>query len=255
MLDQGEIAEARKLFEETLEGKRRVLGAKHDETLLTLANLADAFRLQGRLEGARKLAEEAVALDRREIGADHPQTSVALAILASVHRDAGRFAEAEKLYEETLTLQRRVLGPKTPEMQKALNAYAWMLATAANAKFRSPARAIELAKEAIQNAPKAGDKWNTLGVAYYRNGDSKNAIATLEKFETHVPVRSAAINGFFRAMASWQAGQKGQAREWYDRALAWETEAGPQPDPELTGFRAEAAELLGISNPKPSSQK
>jgi serine/threonine protein kinase/Flp pilus assembly protein TadD len=254
MLDQGEIAEAHKLFEETLQGKRRILGATHDETLLTLANLADASRLQGRLDDARKLAEEAVRLDRREVGVDHPQTSVALAILASVYRDGGQYAEADKLYTETLALQRRVLGPKTPEMQKSMNAYAWMLATAADPKFLRPERAIELAKEVIQNAPRAGDKWSTIGVAYYRNGDLKNALAALEKFETPGPARSVALNSFFRAMAYWQAGQKQKAREWYGKALVWESKASLQPDQELMRFRAEAAKLLGISSPQPPIQ-
>jgi tetratricopeptide (TPR) repeat protein len=126
-----------------------------------------------------------------------------------------------------------------------MNAYAWMLATASDPKFRDPPRAVELAEEVVQNAPKFADKWITLGVAYYRIGDWKNAIAALEKSETLAPGRFTDINGFFLAMSQWQLGEKEEVRKWYDKAVAWMEKNDPKNE-ELRRFQAEAEELLGI---------
>ena len=246
MLDQGQVAEARKLFEKTLQLQQSVLGATNDETILTMANLADTSRAQGLLEEAGNQAEKAADLHRRTLGPEHPQTLVALTILANVYRDRGRYAESQQLYEETIERQRPILGPKTIETQKLLNSFAWMLSTAADPRFRNPPRAKELAEEVVQHAPKSADKWTTLGVAYYQTGDWKNAIAALEKSETLAPGRFTVVNGFFLAMGYWQLGEKEKARSFYDKAVHAMSTSSRITHQELTRFRIEAAQLLGI---------
>jgi serine/threonine protein kinase/Tfp pilus assembly protein PilF len=247
LLDQGQPAEAGRLFDQTLKVQKKVLGSTSDETILTLANLADALRAQGQLDLARQMAEEAVELHRRTLGPEHPQTFVALTILADVYRDMGQLAEARKLYEDTLTRQLPVLGPRTPQTKKLMNSYAWMLATATDSKFRDPPRAVELAKEVVQYAPEFADKWTTLGVAYYRNGDWKNAVAALEKSQTVAPEPFAAANGFFLAMAYWQLGEKDRAREQFRRTQERMTKIGRSAMEDSAHFRQEAAQLLGIA--------
>jgi hypothetical protein len=49
---------------------------------------------------------------------------------------------------------------------------------------------------------------------------------------------------FFLAMAHCRLGEKDQARQWYDKAVAL-MEKEKSPDEELRRFRAEARELLG----------
>src|SRR5262249_30332855 len=61
----------------------------------------------------------------------------------------------------------------------AHNSLAWLLATYPDAKVRDPDRAVKLAKKAVQLVPLAGGSWNTLGVAHYRAGDWKAAVAAL----------------------------------------------------------------------------
>jgi hypothetical protein len=51
-------------------------------------------------------------------------------------------------------------------------------------------------------------------------------------------------------MTRWQEGKRDEARDWFDRALAWIKRTKPQ-DPELDRFHAEAAALLGLPGPKP----
>ena len=55
---------------------------------------------------------------------------------------------------------------------------------------------------------------------------------------------------FFLAMSHWQLGDKKQARQWYDQAVAWMDKHMPQNE-ELIRFHAEAAEVLGEKSPPP----
>jgi hypothetical protein len=56
-------------------------------------------------------------------------------------------------------------------------------------------------------------------------------------------------------MASWQLGEKQQARQRFAEAVAWMDKNRPN-DKELLRFRAEAAALLGIQDaPAPSKKE
>jgi hypothetical protein len=54
---------------------------------------------------------------------------------------------------------------------------------------------------------------------------------------------------FFVAMAYWQLGQPQLSRDWYRRAVEWMEKQQPK-DEELLRFRAEAAGVLGMNEPK-----
>src|SRR5262249_34546615 len=61
------------------------------------------------------------------------------------------------------------------------SSFAWLLTTGPDPKFRDAARAVEVAKKAVESVPESGWAWTTLGVAHYRAGDWKAAIAALDK--------------------------------------------------------------------------
>jgi tetratricopeptide (TPR) repeat protein len=123
---------------------------------------------------------------------------------------------------------------------------AWLLATCPDPKFRHPAEAVRLAKRAVQLAPKAGANWNTLGVAHYRAGEWRAAVAALTK-SMELGKGGEALDWFFLAMVHWHLGAKEQARTWYGKAVHWMDMYDPRDD-ELRRFRAEAAALLGIKD-------
>jgi tetratricopeptide (TPR) repeat protein len=123
---------------------------------------------------------------------------------------------------------------------------AWLLATCPDAKARDPRRAVELAKKAVELAPKEGDYWNTLGVAKYRSGDWKGTLAALEQ-SMRLHKEPDCSDWFFAAMAHWQLGHKDEAHKAYERAVTWMTANQPRND-ELRSFRAEAAKLLGVKD-------
>ena len=149
--------------------------------------------------------------------------------------------EAERQFRECLELN---------DTAGTRNELAWKLATHTDPRVqnRFAVRAVELAKEAAALEPNNWAIANTLGVAHYRAGDWKAAIAALEK-SMELRKGGDSFDWFFLAMAHWQLGEKDKAREWYDRAVQWMDKNQPKNE-ELRRFRAEAAELLGLKEKK-----
>jgi tetratricopeptide (TPR) repeat protein len=134
--------------------------------------------------------------------------------------------------------------PDKPEEQNEL---AWLLATDAEPLLRVPHAAVALAKLAAKKKPGTGVIWNTLGVAQYRAGDWKAAIEALTKSSQLQGDNS--INFLFLAMAEWKIGNQDAARVWFDKAVDSPPNQIPNENAKLRRFRAEAADLLGISEP------
>src|SRR5262249_57843159 len=138
------------------------------------------------------------------------------------------------------------------------NRFAWFLAVHHDQVVRDPAQAVQLAKKALQLWPAdgsyapgyhraldapylhAGTNWTTLGVAHYRAGQWKEAVAALDK-SMELRKGGDSFDWFFLAMANWRLGEKDKARELYDRAAQWMDKNQPKHE-EVRRFRAEAAE-------------
>jgi tetratricopeptide (TPR) repeat protein len=123
------------------------------------------------------------------------------------------------------------------------NMLAWFLATGPEPRLRDAARAVRLAKKAVAALPQSANYRNTLGVAHYRNGDDRAAVAELE---TAIRLRSGggSYDWFFLAMAHWRLGERDKARARFDRAVRWMDRHG-RNDRDLGRFRAEAQAVLG----------
>jgi tetratricopeptide (TPR) repeat protein len=110
---------------------------------------------------------------------------------------------------------------------------------------------VELARAAVTRRSREGTFWNTLGVAHYRAGDWKAAIAAFDK-SINLQAGGDAFDWFFLAMAHCKLGNRGEARKRYDQAVEWLEKNGPmlttnpQWADELRRFRAEAEETLGL---------
>ncbi len=179
----------------------------------------------------------AAACDRAvELG---PKSLPVRLACAQMRVSLGQWEKALADYEQGLQLG--------PNEAAAHNDLAWLLATCPQPKFQDAGRAVALATKAVEQAPKQGGMWNTLGVAHYRTGNWKEAALALEK--------SLALQGdnsfdqFFLAMAHWQTGEKEKARQRFDQAVQWMEKNAPRNE-ELRRFRAEAAELLGVKDEK-----
>lgn len=110
-LDPGtRYAEAEKLYLETLEAQRRVLGAEHPETPTTMHSLGNTLRREGHTDDAEKLQRETLAVRRRVIGPDHPETLRTMGALAATLLLQHRDTEAHQLYATRLEAIGRTQG-------------------------------------------------------------------------------------------------------------------------------------------------
>ena len=89
---------------------------------------------------------------------------------------------------------------------------------------------------------------SSLGVAHYRAGDTKAAIAALHK-SMELRQGGDGNDWFFLAMAHWQLGEKEQAHKWFDQAVQWMEKNDPRNE-DLRRFRDEAEHLLGVNKKK-----
>jgi len=135
-----------------------------------------------------------------------------------------------------------------PNNAIALNNLAWSLASVPGDPWFDPTQALALAQKAVALEPNAWSFLNTLGVAAFRARDWETATKALRQSITFTG--GEAHDFFFLAMTYWHQGNKKEAREMFDRAVAW-TDKNKPDDPELRGFHAEAAALLGQPCPKP----
>ena len=183
--------------------------------------------------------DQAIACYRKSIELD-PKYGRAHSGLGLALWKQGKLDEAIASYRKAIELD--------PEDAHAHNNLAWLLATCPEAKFRDAKRAVELAKRAVELNRQEGDNWKTLGVAHYRAGSWKDAVAGLEK-SMELGKGGAAYDWFFLAMAHWQLGKKAEARTRYDQAVEWMGKNQPKSE-ELLRFRAEAEELMKIEQKK-----
>jgi len=150
----------------------------------------------------------------------------------------GRPDEAAEPYR--LALQ---VAPENPVINNEL---AWFLVTNPERRLWKPAKAVQLAHKAVKARPKHGTFWNTLGVAHYRNGDDKAAIAALET-SMSLSAGGDSFDWFFLALAHHRRGDAAAARKWLDQAVQWMVKHMPTND-ELRRFRAEAEATLGAAH-------
>jgi tetratricopeptide (TPR) repeat protein len=90
----GRSSEAEKLDRETLDIRRRVLGAEHPETLMSMIELAETLDDLRRYTEAERLYREIIVVESRVLGPEHPDTANAKYNLACNLALRGRRDEA-----------------------------------------------------------------------------------------------------------------------------------------------------------------
>jgi TIR domain/Tetratricopeptide repeat len=118
---RGEYSLARKLGEQALQARGRLLGKEHPDTLEAMLNLAQTLEAQGDLAGARKLGEQALEASVRLLGKEDPHTLMATNNLAGTLQAQGDLTGARKLQEQVLEARGRLLGKEHPDTLRAMN--------------------------------------------------------------------------------------------------------------------------------------
>jgi tetratricopeptide (TPR) repeat protein len=210
-----------------------------------------------------RVCSEAIERNSRDAGAYHHR--------AHTHERLGQWREAIADYAKAIDLKPQNLswrvcrgraylrmGQKDKAAEdfrqagelkpKEANNLAWELANSPNVLLRDPGLAVELAQQAVRQAPKEALYWNTLGVAHYRAGEWEAAIKALEEAETLAPAKYFGFNALFLAMCHHQLGDSVKAKDYYDRAVLWcqenQGKLSAAHQEELKRFRAEAEERV-----------
>jgi tetratricopeptide (TPR) repeat protein len=169
----------------------------------------------------------------------HPRRALVLDMRASMFLHHGEFAKAQSDWEQALEL--------VPEQADTCNSLAWLYLTSPD-KLRNSPRALALAKKAVELTPGEWQYLNTLGVAYYRQGQYEHAIQSLQRSLHDSKGEAAAYDLFFLAMCHAHLGDVTHGKECYEQALRWMgARQGKLPMAwivELAAFQAEADAVL-----------
>jgi hypothetical protein len=139
-----------------------------------------------------------------------------------------------------------------PNAAHACNELAWAYLAAPEA-LRDVEAALPLAENAVRLASRTAIYRNTLGLAYYRAGRYGEAVEVLRPNVEKEEDWAVAYDLYFLAMSHQRLGETARARDYYDWAVRWvavQRDLKPHNLDELTAFRSEAEELLGIDRKK-----
>lgn len=109
-----DVDRAERLYRESLEGFREIVGEEDPATLGVMTNLVRPLAIRGKLDEAERMQRKTIEGYRRLHGNDHNRTLTSLHNLTSVLRMAGKVAETEPILREVLDGQRRTLGDDYP---------------------------------------------------------------------------------------------------------------------------------------------
>jgi tetratricopeptide (TPR) repeat protein len=168
-------------------------------------------------------------------------------------KQSGRPDEAEAAWRQALDILTGSLQADgaDPEVRRrwcdCANDLAWLRANHPESARRDPASALALARQIVEECPDSAAYWNTLGVAHYRAGDPRSAVAALG--HARALGGGTAFDDVFLAMAHARLGESEQARQALARALV-RAERDYPGHPELAGFCDEAGSLIaGAATP------
>jgi serine/threonine-protein kinase len=242
----GQAQEAEKSYQKAMKLLDRLVvefpesAIRRSDLAQTLAGLADLLKGSGRRPEAEVIRRRVIR-HYETLRADFPEDPQhrrhlvdSYLELVSLLWELGRQSEAADPYRKALELD--------PEDADVNNELGWFLATTPELRLRDTALAVRLAKKAVAAQPQSADYRNTLGVAHYRNGNDKAAVADLEK-AISLRTGGCSFDWFFLAMAHCRLGERDKARTCFDRAVQWMDKHAPL-DGELRRFRAEAEALL-----------
>jgi tetratricopeptide (TPR) repeat protein len=262
LVGTGRPAEAERLLREAIAFRERMIAnyPKYYEhwrrLVIEQQSITNCLLALGRPEEAEQMSRKCLA-NSKKLAADFPDAPGTSNSLGEAYDSLGRllqdtdrpqeageaFRQAKRCFEEAV-----VKAPEARSWFSPAYALTWFLADCPATQFRDPERAANLAKHALQVTPQSGHYWLVLGVAQYRTGKLKDAIASLKK-SMEILAGGGSGHWFILAMAHRQLGNEAEARKWYDQAVGWMEKSQPR-DEQWRRYRAEAAELLGVKEKK-----
>ena len=184
LVSLGHEREAIPLFAKARATRAAMLGPDHHETLISMGNLAEAYRVARDLDRALPLLEETYARRKATLGADHLDTVQCANSLGLAYHEANQPDKAIPLLEETLRLTRATDGANHPDSLRT------MLNLAESYRVAGKGRqAVQLAEETLQlmkarlgaDHPDTMQSMNNLGLSYLYNSEPARALPLFEE--------------------------------------------------------------------------
>ncbi len=119
--EQGQYAEAEKVYRGALEEYRRARGDEDKDVLTLRNNLAGALDDQGKYAEAETEYRAVIKLQEKVLGSEDPDTLQSRYNLANALDHQGKYAEAETEYRAVIKLKEKVLGPEDPDTLRSRN--------------------------------------------------------------------------------------------------------------------------------------
>src|SRR5262249_51873170 len=188
-----------------------------DRTVRAYTAIGLLYALQHEPHKARDAFIKSLALSE-EMTRDFPAEARAWLRLAQtrmvqVERLTGQDAEFDAAEEYHKAMDAFETAARcAPDDPRALENLAWHLTISDETTSRDPARAVALARRAVELVSDNGIIWNTLGLASYRAGSWGEAVRALEMGLALPPKRTThgndkAMTWFYLAMAYSRLGQ------------------------------------------------
>ncbi len=132
------LAEAEPFCIEAMEGRRRVLGDEHPDTLESIDRMGNLLQSQGKLNEAEPYHREALAGQRRVLGDQHDETLRTIMNMGSRLLRQNKLDEAEPYFREAVAGYRRMLHPRHPSLTMTIHGLGTLLQRQGKLKEAEP---------------------------------------------------------------------------------------------------------------------
>lgn len=129
-----------------------------------MAEVAELMRQEDYITAEEKL---------REIVKRTPDLFQARQMLAAALISLNRYSDAMAVLESMLA--------ENPLDHRVLNNFSWLLSTATDPQVRNPARALQMAQDAVLVAPGDFHVWSTLAEAHHVNANFEQAVKAMRQ--------------------------------------------------------------------------
>ena len=120
---RGRYAEAKPLYEQSLNIYVQLAGPQHLDSATSLNNMARLFVELNMQEDAGVLFRRALTIREQQLGPKHLSTAVTLNDLALLYADQGKYQEAGTHFQRSLAIWDGTLGPQHPHTQQVRQDY------------------------------------------------------------------------------------------------------------------------------------
>ena len=110
MEEIGDWNNAEQLAMQVLQMRKKLLSAKHPDTLKSMGDLVNTYYHQGKLDKAEQLGVHVLDMRKKLLGMKHPDTLTSMEDLANTYYRQGKLNEAEQLEVQVLDMRKTLLG-------------------------------------------------------------------------------------------------------------------------------------------------